>query len=187
MSFLLFAIPTAYAIIAYWAEFGGYVAYVWSGFSVILSITFLVFIILFYSNFRSWMRNRYNIPEESCCDCAVMMFCFPCALAQMYKHVYAENTGCNITTDPGPHAGGEDAPMLGGGMVGSTEKTVFVTAQPQPVMATAQPQPVVMATAHAQPVVMATAQPVMASAQPVVVATQPVAVVAQPQPVVVNL
>ena len=49
-----------------------------------------------------------------------------------------------------------------------TEKTAFVTAQPQPVMATAH------------------AQPVMATAQPVVVATQPVAVVAQPQPVVVT-
>ena len=42
-----------------------------------------------------------------------------------------------------------------------TEKTAFVTAQPQPVMATAY------------------AQPVMATAQPV-------AVVAQPQPIVVT-
>ena len=55
-----------------------------------------------------------------------------------------------------------------------TEKTAFVTAQPQPVMATAHAQPV-MATAHAQPV-MATAQPVDVVTQPqskVVTATYP--------------
>lgn len=154
------------------AVFGYYLAYVVYAVTVIFYISVMVIYFYFVSNFRAFIRNKYNIPKS--CDCGVMCCCLPCAIAQMYTHVYAENKSCSICSDPGPHADGN------GGMVdGNTQKMVTVVAQPQPVaLVVAQPAPaaVVHVVAVAQP------QPAVAVAQP-----QPVAVaVAQPQPLAVT-
>merc|ERR1719326_2883833 len=69
----------------------------------ITSLVFVILVILFLSNFRFWMRQRYSVPDDCCCDCCVMLFCLPCAITQMYAHVYAANNGCGICSDPGPH------------------------------------------------------------------------------------
>ena len=42
MSFLLFAIPTAYGVFEYYADFLGVLSYVMMSFAIILGITFLV-------------------------------------------------------------------------------------------------------------------------------------------------
>lgn len=158
MCFLLYIIPLGLAIIEPISPYIPYLGYYLQYILGVAMFIFWIFGLIFMSNFRFGIRTRYNIPPDSCCDCGIMTFCLPCAITQMYKHVYEHKGDCGICSDPGPHP-----PIPGHG-----DQTTVVTTQ---VKTAAAPTMVV-----AQPAVVAVAQPV----QPVVVAAQPVAVAAQP-------
>lgn len=164
MCFLLYIIPIGLAILEpicyYILPYGGYLAYAIR----VAYFCFWIFGLIFMSNFRYGIRARYNIPPDSCCDCGIMTFCLPCAITQMYKHVYEHKSDCGICSDPGPHP-----PIPGGEQTTVTTTMVKTDAAP---MVVAQPAAVV---AVAQP-----AQPVVVAAQPVAVAAQPMVAVAGP-------
>jgi len=154
--------PDPYAPIA--ISIGGSVLTAAAG---IISFIFGITVLIFLSNLRFFIRMRYSLPPDCCCDCCVMCLCLPCAITQMYRHVYASNTGC-ICSDPGPH------PELPNTLPPGTVVTQQVVVTAQPGMVTAQP-----GVFAAQPGVV-TAQPGMVTAQPVVFAAQPTVVTAQP-------
>lgn len=80
----------------------------------VLNFTFLL-------NLRMHMRKRYNIPGTYIGDCLTLTLCEPCAVAQMYRHVYRHGDKCQIFHDPGPH---DDVDGVRGQQTGTVTESI---------------------------------------------------------------